>query len=228
MTNPPDTEDFHTLYIVTQLFECDLERIISSNQKLTDQHAQYFTYQILRGLKYIHSTDVIHRDLKPSNILVNSNCDLAICDFGLSRGIITSGPNDLTEYVVTRWYRSPEILCETSQYGTSVDLWSVGCILGEIINRKPILKGSSTREQVELILNRLGTPSEEEITANSSKAVGDALRRMNVRNPTPLKDFFPTASPLALDLLSKLLVFDPRKRFSIDVSILRLYSRLHG
>ena len=218
MTTPPDTEDFHTLYIVTQLFECDLERIISSNQKLTDQHAQYFTYQLLRGLKYIHSTDVIHRDLKPSNILVNSNCDLAICDFGLARGIKTNAPNDLTEYVVTRWYRAPEILCESSQYGPGADLWSVGCILGEIINRKPILKGSSTREQVELIFNRLGVPTDEELIANSSKAVHEAVRRMNIRNPVPFKDLFPTASSLALDLLSKLLVFDPRKRLKIDVS----------
>lgn len=71
MTGPPDTEDFHTLYIVTSLFECDLERIISSSQRLSDQHVQYFVYQILRGLKYIHSARVLHRDLKPSNLLVN-------------------------------------------------------------------------------------------------------------------------------------------------------------
>lgn len=113
MTGPPDTQDFHTLYIVTQLFECDLERIVSSTQRLTDQHCQYFLYQLLRGLKYIHSAHVLHRcvggrgaggqvahhplclltlvvasyrDLKPSNLLVNGNCELAICDFGLARG----------------------------------------------------------------------------------------------------------------------------------------------
>jgi serine/threonine protein kinase len=79
------------------LFECDMERIISSAQTLTEQHAQYFTYQILRGLKFVHSAKVLHRDLKPSNLLVNSNCDLAICDFGLSRGISESGDTKLTE-----------------------------------------------------------------------------------------------------------------------------------
>jgi len=88
-----------------QLYECDLERIINSPQKLTEQHAQYFVYQVLRGLKYIHSAKVLHRDLKPSNLLVNSNCDLAICDFGLARGISETGDTKLTEYVVTRWYR---------------------------------------------------------------------------------------------------------------------------
>lgn len=87
MTGPPNTQDFHTLYIVTKLYECDLERIVSSGQTLTDQHYQYFVYQILRGLKYIHSANVLHRDLKPGNLLVNSNCDLCICDFGLARGV---------------------------------------------------------------------------------------------------------------------------------------------
>ena len=91
------------------LYECDMERIINSTQVLTEQHVQYFVYQILRGLKYIHSAKVLHRDLKPSNVLINSNCDLAICDFGLSRGISDSGETKLTEYVVRRggraWWR---------------------------------------------------------------------------------------------------------------------------
>ena len=89
MTGPPETEDFDTLYIVTDWYECDLERIITSKQALTDQHVQYFVFQLLRGLKFIHSAHVLHRDLKPSNLLVNSNCDLAICDFGLARGVST-------------------------------------------------------------------------------------------------------------------------------------------
>lgn len=97
MTTPPDCEDFHTLYIVMTLFECDMERIISSTQVLSEQHVQYFTYQMLRGLKFMHSAKVLHRDLKPSNLLVNSNCDLSICDFGLSRGISDSGDTKLTE-----------------------------------------------------------------------------------------------------------------------------------
>jgi len=129
MTAPPETEDFHSLYIVTHLFECDLDRIINSAQALSDQHAQYFVYQMLRGLKMIHSASVLHRDLKPSNLLVNSNCDLAICDFGLARGVAdlpASSTGSLTEYVVTRWYRAPELLCEATTYGPPVDVWSVG------------------------------------------------------------------------------------------------------
>jgi serine/threonine protein kinase len=102
MTVPVDTPKFDDIYIVTNLMESDLERIIRSRQVLTDQHFQYFLYQILRALKYVHSANVLHRDLKPSNILVNANCDLAICDFGLARGFHVEGQDTLTEYVVTR------------------------------------------------------------------------------------------------------------------------------
>jgi len=104
-----------------------------TRQELTDQHFQYFLYQILRGLKYIHSGNVLHRDLKPSNLLVNSNCDLAVCDFGLARGFATEGEDTLTEYVVTRWYRAPELLCEAPHYGRAVDVWGVGCIFAELL-----------------------------------------------------------------------------------------------
>ena len=134
MTMPPLTKNFRDIYIICELMECDLDRIISSTQGLTDQHAQYFVYQILRGLKYVHSANVLHRDLKPSNLLVNSNCDLSICDFGLARGVVAD--ETLTEYVVTRWYRAPELLTESQYYGPPVDLWSVGCILAEVLLRR--------------------------------------------------------------------------------------------
>ena len=102
---PSDAEEFDDIYIVQDLMETDLHRIIYSRQALTVEHIQYFMYQILRGLKYIHSANVLHRDLKPSNLLLNSNCDLKICDFGLARGLEDEQAGGLTEYVVTRWYR---------------------------------------------------------------------------------------------------------------------------
>mmetsp|Transcript_14215 Transcript_14215/g.21853 ORF Transcript_14215/g.21853 Transcript_14215/m.21853 type:complete len:150 (+) Transcript_14215:310-759(+) len=114
----------------------------TKTQPLSDHHNRYFLYQILRGLKYIHSANVVHRDLKPSNILVNANCDLALCDFGLSRGVCGEVDNCLTEYVVTRWYRAPELLCDSSKYGKAVDIWSVGCILAEMITREPFFQVS--------------------------------------------------------------------------------------
>ena len=148
-------EDFHDVYIVTDLMETDLHRIIYSKQKLSIDHAQYFIYQLLRGLKYIHSADVIHRDLKPSNLLVNSNCDLKICDFGLARGIgekqtdCQGGTMLLTEYVVTRWYRAPEIMLACHEYSKQIDMWSVGCIFAELIQRKPYFPGEDYIDQVQ-------------------------------------------------------------------------------
>jgi tRNA A-37 threonylcarbamoyl transferase component Bud32 len=156
---PPNVnyiEDFIDVYIVTDLMETDLHRIIYSKQKLSIDHAQYFIYQVLRGLKYIHSCRVLHRDLKPSNLLVNSNCDLKICDFGLARGIDDqrsnadgrSGTMLLTEYVVTRWYRAPEIMLACHEYSYAIDVWSVGCIFAELILRKPYFPGDDYIDQV--------------------------------------------------------------------------------
>lgn len=110
---------------------------------------QYFLYQLLRGLKYIHSANVLHRDLKPSNLLLNANCDLKICDFGLAR--TTSETDFMTEYVVTRWYRAPELLLNCSEYTAAIDVWSVGCILMEIIRREPLFPGKDYVQQLALI-----------------------------------------------------------------------------
>jgi serine/threonine protein kinase len=112
---PESLNSFEDIYIISPLLETDLHRIIYSRQELSDDHLQYFLYQMLVALKYVHSAAVIHRDLKPSNILLNSDCSMKICDFGLARGIATvdqtkavadeGGEGSLTEYVVTRWYR---------------------------------------------------------------------------------------------------------------------------
>jgi tRNA A-37 threonylcarbamoyl transferase component Bud32 len=157
---PPNVEyleDFNDVYLVADLMETDLHRIIYSKQKLSTDHVQYFIYQVLRGLKYIHSCKVLHRDLKPSNLLVNSNCDLKICDFGLARGIdlaseqaatAKTGTMLLTEYVVTRWYRAPEIMLACHEYSYPIDVWSVGCIFAELILRKPLFPGDDYIDQV--------------------------------------------------------------------------------
>ena len=106
---------------------------------------------MLRALKYIHSANVLHRDLKPSNLLVNANCDLKICDFGLAR---TTSENDfMTEYVVTRWYRAPELLLNAADYTASIDIWSVGCIYMELLNRKPLLPGRDYVHQLRSIID---------------------------------------------------------------------------
>lgn len=136
----------------------------------------YIIYQILKALKYIHSAEIIHRDLKPSNILLDSDCNVKVADFGLARSVLQDQPEDnaiLTEYVATRWYRAPEILLGSTQYSKAVDMWSVGCILGEMINGKAIFPGklcgnhlgNSTLNQIERVIEVIGRPSSQDIAS---------------------------------------------------------------
>lgn len=141
---PDARTGFEDIYFVNDLMETDLHRVIYSHQELIDDHIQCFLYQILRGMLYIHSSSIIHRDLKPSNLLLNKNCNLKICDFGLARGLEpgeTEG--QLTEYVVTRWYRAPEVILNASNYTKALDVWSIGCIMAELLGRTPLFPGIS-------------------------------------------------------------------------------------
>merc|ERR1712157_724 len=134
-------------------------------QPISNEHICYFLYQILRGLKYIHSANVIHRDLKPSNLLLNTNCDLKIIDFGLAR--VADVGNDVqvyTEYVATRWYRAPEVMLNSRSYSVSMDMWSVGCILAEMIQNRPLFPGRHYLDQLDLILAVIGTPNQEAVS----------------------------------------------------------------
>src|SRR3981189_3241715 len=131
-----DRHNFDSVSLYIELLEGDLHAIIRSGQPLTDAHYQSFIYQILVGLKYIHSANVLHRDLKPGNLLVNADCELKICDFGLARGFSIDPERNagfLTEYVATRWYRAPEIMLSFQSYTKAIDIWSVGCILAELL-----------------------------------------------------------------------------------------------
>ena len=137
---PPEgtAKSWKDVYIVSELMDTDLHYIIHSKQPLTDEHFKYFLYQILRGVHAIHTAHVLHRDLKPGNLLVNKNCDLKICDFGLARMNPDMEDGEMTEYVVTRWYRAPELIL-TRSYDNSIDMWSVGCIMGELLTQSPLL-----------------------------------------------------------------------------------------
>eukprot|EP00002_Diphylleia_rotans_P039387 TRINITY_DN9115_c0_g1_i3.p1 TRINITY_DN9115_c0_g1~~TRINITY_DN9115_c0_g1_i3.p1 ORF type:complete len:378 (+),score=67.87 TRINITY_DN9115_c0_g1_i3:60-1193(+) len=209
---PPKRPNFEEIYIVSELMDTDTYQIIRSSQPLTDDHVQYFIYQILRALKYLHSAGVIHRDLKPSNILVNENCDIKICDFGLAR-VSEKDLHEMTLYVVTRWYRSPELLLMNNEYSSAIDIWSVGCILAEFIARKPLFPGKDYRHQLEVVLDIIGTPSYEEIASVPSEKTRRRLLE-RPRKKRPFATIFPKANPLAIDLLERMLMFDPNKRIT--------------
>ena len=228
MTMPPNCVDFDDIYIVTELMESDLERIITSKQNLTDAHFQYFLYQILRGCKYIHSANVLHRDLKPSNLLVNGNCELAVCDFGLSRGVTTC-EEDLTEYVVTRWYRAPELLTDCINYGPAVDVWAIGCIFAELLLRKPFFQGNDPNHQLLQILQKLGSPDEEGLQFITHVAARKAIVRHGFFPKKDLATFFPDCEPLAVDLLTKMLAFSPEDRIPVEEALQHPYLKaLHN
>eukprot|EP00993_Chasmostoma_nieuportense_P000465 NODE_1429_length_1508_cov_156.283128_g1354_i0.p1 GENE.NODE_1429_length_1508_cov_156.283128_g1354_i0~~NODE_1429_length_1508_cov_156.283128_g1354_i0.p1 ORF type:complete len:454 (+),score=86.48 NODE_1429_length_1508_cov_156.283128_g1354_i0:63-1364(+) len=221
---PPDSQgQFSSLYIVTELMDTDLHKIIQSQQTLSDQHIQYFLYQILRGLKYLHSAGILHRDLKPGNILLNENCGLKIGDFGLARAIPRDDPNEndevspnfLTQYVVTRWYRAPELLLQEKHYTTAVDVWSVGCILAEMFGRTAIFQGNSYIDVLANITNVVGTPTPEECGQIGVEQARNFVCTLEPKPPASLRELYPNANPSGLELLQKMLTFNFHHRISI-------------
>ncbi|CAI0545354.1 unnamed protein product [Linum tenue] len=223
---PPLRREFNDVYIATELMDTDLHQIIRSNQGLSEEHCQYFLYQLLRGLKYIHSANVIHRDLKPSNLLLNANCDLKICDFGLARP--TSENEFMTEYVVTRWYRAPELLLNSQDYTAAIDVWSVGCIFMELMNRKPLFPGKDHVHQMRLLTELLGTPSESELGFVRNEDARKYIRQLSPHPRQPLAKLFPHVHPLAMDLVDKMLTFDPTRRITVEEALAHPYlERLH-
>ncbi|KAL7129154.1 hypothetical protein ABFS83_13G044800 [Erythranthe nasuta] len=217
---PPSRREFKDIYVVFELMESDLHQVIKANDDLTREHYQFFLYQLLRALKYIHTVffraaSVYHRDLKPKNILANANCKLKICDFGLARVALSDTPTTIfwTDYVATRWYRAPE-LCGSffSKYTPAIDIWSIGCIFAEVLTGKPLFPGKNVVHQLDLITDLLGTPSMDTISRVRNEKARRYLTSMRKKQPIPFAQKFPNADPPALRLLEKLLAFDPKDR----------------
>ncbi|AOA64860.1 Mitogen-activated protein kinase [Komagataella phaffii CBS 7435] len=225
---PYDFSSFHEVYLIQELMETDLHRVIRT-QQLSDDHCQYFVYQTLRALKALHSANVLHRDLKPSNLLLNANCDLKVCDFGLARSVAKTEDNYgfMTEYVATRWYRAPEIMLTFQEYTAAIDVWSVGCILAEMLSGTPLFPGKDYHHQLSLIFDVLGTPGKEDLAAIKSPRPREYVGSMTPRPGVDFKTLFPGANPLGLDLLSRLLTFSPARRICVDDALRHPYLQLY-
>ncbi|CAN6371724.1 unnamed protein product [Urochloa humidicola] len=219
---PPSRREFKDIYVVFELMESDLHQVIKANDDLTPEHYQFFLYQLLRGLKYIHTANVFHRDLKPKNILANADCKLKICDFGLARVAFNDTPTAIfwTDYVATRWYRAPE-LCGSffSKYTPAIDTWSIGCIFAELLTGKPLFPGKNVVHQLDIITDLLGTPSPEAISRIRNEKAKRYLSSMRRKKPIPFTQKFPNADPLALHLLERMLAFDPKDRPSAEEAL---------
>ncbi|XP_055981392.1 mitogen-activated protein kinase 15 [Sorex fumeus] len=221
------------LYLVFESMDTDLHAAICKGTLLKDIHKRYIFAQLLRATKFIHSGGVIHRDQKPANVLLDANCVVKLCDFGLARPLsgLPQGPEGqaLTEYVATRWYRAPEVLLSSRWYTPGVDLWSLGCILGEMLRGRPLFPGTSTLHQLQLILDTVPPPSQEDLQALGSGFSAAIRHRLHCRPPRPLDTLLPPDTPPeALDLLGKLLVFAPDKRLSAAQALRHPYvQRFH-
>uniref|UniRef100_A0A672JDC9 mitogen-activated protein kinase n=1 Tax=Salarias fasciatus TaxID=181472 RepID=A0A672JDC9_SALFA len=184
-------DDFQDFYLVMPYMFTDLSKV---RGHLSEDKVQFLVYQMLCGLRYIHKAGIIHRDLKPGNLAVNQDCELKILDFGLAR----STDAEMTGYVVTRWYRAPEVILNWMHYTQTVDIWSVGCIMAEMINGKTLFKGKDC------------------ILSSDAKSYIKGLPRF------PRKDFstlFPRASDKCIDLLEKMLVLDGDERPTAELAL---------
>ena len=244
LLNVMKADNDRDIYLVFEHMETDLHAAIRANI-LGDVHKQYIMWQTLKALKFMHSANLLHRDMKPSNLLLNSDCLMKVADFGLARSMPTKGGSaeggggkvldddrlgkeTLTDYIATRWYRAPEILLGSDVYGAAVDMWGAGCILGEILASKPVFAGSSTLQQLELICSLLGVPSAE-VCESISQYATTMVHNLNVGehpgDPRQWDERFAGAGRDALDLLKRLLVFDPRHRVSAADALKHDYLR---
>jgi len=200
------------LYLVFEYLEQDLKRYLDSVPTLLDPYlVKSYIYQLIRGIAYCHSRRILHRDLKPQNLLIDRYGALKLADFGLARAF--SIPiRTYTHEVVTLWYRPPEILLGSRTYSTPVDIWSAGCIFAELASKRPIFPGDSEIDEIFRIFRVLGTPNEE---------MWPGVSQLPDYKPTfphwagvPLAKMVPQLDPLGLDLLTRMLQYEPRKRIS--------------
>lgn len=234
------------VYLVTRLFDTNLHRVIYSGQPLSDAHIQYILWQVFRALRYMHAAGVVHRDMKPTNILLNRDCELALADLGLARHMqpnVGSGSRQslanspypermatghLTKYVVTRWYRAPELLVQNQRYTTAVDMWSIGCILAEVLGAKALFPGKDSLHQLRLIFDKLGAPSQQELRLIENEQAAKFVAGLRPKHKEPTgavayASLFPTAPPTLIDLLCSLLRFDPSKRLTAEEALKHPY-----
>lgn len=281
---PENLETFDELFIVLEICDSDFKKLFRNPVFLLELHVKTLLYSLVVGVKYLHSAGILHRDLKPANCLVNQDCTVKICDFGLSRAVgmerqlhlhtlpdtpregdhqQTSGSptvpmiphtqklkRQLTGHVVTRWYRAPELILLEENYTEAIDVWSIGCIFAELLgmmkenvpfptDRGPLFPGSScfplspdqrhavdykfhtrgNRDQLNMIFNILGTPVEEDIECLEKADARKYIQCFTKREGLGLGEKFKNSSPDAIDLLSKMLQFNPRKRIAVDEAL---------
>ncbi|KAG9352211.1 hypothetical protein JZ751_020624 [Albula glossodonta] len=216
--------EVNSVYIVQEYMETDLCKLLEQGP-LSEGHARLFMYQLLRGLKYIHSANVLHRDLKPANLFVNTeDLVLKIGDFGLARIMDPhySHKGHLSEGLVTKWYRSPRLLLSPNNYTKAIDMWAAGCIFAEMLTGKTLFAGAHELEQMQLILESIPVIHEED--RQELESVIPVFIKSDMSEPqTPLANLLPGVSAEALDFLEKILTFNPMDRLTAEEALAHPY-----
>ncbi|XP_001365468.2 mitogen-activated protein kinase 4 [Monodelphis domestica] len=214
---------FHMAYIVQEYMETDLARLLEQGT-LAEEHAKLFMYQLLRGLKYIHSANVLHRDLKPANIFISTeDLVLKIGDFGLARIVDQhySHKGYLSEGLVTKWYRSPRLLLSPNNYTKAIDMWAAGCILAEMLTGKMLFPGCHELEQMQLILDTIPVIREED--KDELLRVMPSFINSTWEVKKPLRKLLPEVNSEAVDFLEKILTFNPMDRLTAEMGLQHPY-----
>ncbi|KAF8372746.1 pmk-3, partial [Pristionchus pacificus] len=230
---------FGEMYVVTEYAGPTLYEVLKNQREmgvvhLQLEHVKFILYQLLRGLKYIHSANVMHRDLKPSNLSLTSSCDLTVLDFGLAR-TVEQVPHGMSTYVMTRWYRSPEVIYwKIGSYDKQADVWSVGCIAAEMLIGHPLFPGESTNQQYDMITALCGAPDPEllhkisQIEDNNNGMIRQVIERLSLGRQR--KDFFqyfrsfvPDLPDDAISFIDQLLQLDPERRLTVEQALQHPY-----
>eukprot|EP00242_Pyramimonas_sp_CCMP2087_P006856 CAMPEP_0198218084 /NCGR_PEP_ID=MMETSP1445-20131203/67268_1 /TAXON_ID=36898 /ORGANISM="Pyramimonas sp., Strain CCMP2087" /LENGTH=361 /DNA_ID=CAMNT_0043894975 /DNA_START=240 /DNA_END=1322 /DNA_ORIENTATION=- len=206
-----------SIYMVFEYMDHDLTGLADRpGMKFTPPQIKCYMLQLLAGLNYCHANNVLHRDIKGSNLLIDNKGVLKLADFGLARPWAQENANALTNRVITLWYRPPELLLGANKYGPEIDMWSVGCIFAELLVGKPILSGKNEMEQVNLIFQLCGSPTNEE-WPGAQKLKYYHMFEPEKPFPRRVRQTFknhPNVTEKALDLIERLLSIDPKKRIS--------------
>ncbi|XP_078021406.1 mitogen-activated protein kinase 12b isoform X2 [Epinephelus lanceolatus] len=201
-------------YLVMPFMGTDLGKLMKL-ERLSEDRVQFLVYQMMKGLKYIHSAGIIHRDLKPGNLAINPDCELKILDFGLAR----QADAEMTGYVVTRWYRAPEVILNWMHYTQTVDIWSAGCIMAEMLLGKPLFKGNDHLDQLREIMKITGTPAADFVVKLQSQDAKNYIKSLTKVPKKDLHSVFSKASSNAVCVLEKMLLLDPEQRVSASEAL---------
>ncbi|XP_031846271.1 cyclin-dependent kinase 20 [Nomia melanderi] len=209
--------------MVFEYMPISLWEIIKDNEiVLTSVQVKMYMKMILEGIAYVHEKNIIHRDLKPANLLINEKGILKIADFGLGRLMWTDMCRPYSHQIATRWYRAPELLYGARYYTSAIDMWSIGCIFGELLNKSPLFPGETDIEQLAIVLKYLGSPTPETWPELSTLPDYNKITFPYHKGIT-WENIIEDAQPEAIDLISKILIYDSSNRLTANEALCHVY-----